>query len=265
MYSVSSYSAQGPRSTQEDRYLHETISADVKNGDGLLLAVMDGHCGNEVADILCQNLAPFFADALIETSGNIFNSFEVIVSELQSMTRQSDAGSTLSMVYIPAYQDKTKQYAYTCVIGDSPILIHGKNNITSMSIEHNAAVNDEDVDYILRNNKEKVQSGVLYISQGFVGLDTRYLQLTRAFGDHDFDEVILREPSIEKVEIDENSFIVVASDGVLYDETRETIYQNIIRQIKEGAEAKDIVQWALNKKAYDNVTVLVYHLSQAPA
>jgi len=255
---TSSFSAQGKRSHQEDRFLIETISANTNNGDGLLLAVMDGHSGSEISELLSKNLTPFFADALVETAGKLFSTFDLVVKELQAMTRNSMSGSTLSMVYIPSHQKPANTFVYTSVIGDSPIIILGKNNKLHFSEEHNASVNQKDVDFILKSNKKLAKRGDFIVSEGFLCFGNRYLQLTRAFGDRDFDQLIIREPTNEKIEIDNNSIIIVASDGILYEETRKSIYTEAIKKVRQGSDPEELVNWALDQESHDNVTVLLY-------
>lgn len=262
MQLTTSYSIQGKRSHQEDRYIIDTIAANTNNGDGLLLAVMDGHCGAKVADKLYKNLSPFFADALLETSGNIFAAFDLIIKELQAMTLNSMSGSTLSMVYLPRHQQKEKMYAYTCVVGDSPILILGAGKNYYFSEEHNVSVNQKDVDFILSQNRKLAKAGELEVSQGFLSFGLRYLQLTRAFGDKDFEGIIIREPTNEKIELDQDSIIIVASDGILYEESREPIYKEIIKKAKAGDNAEALVKWILKNDAHDNVTIIVHHLAE---
>jgi len=259
MQSISFYTAQGKRPYQEDRYLIEKINAETANGTGLLLAIMDGHCGDAVSTKLSQNVMPFFSDALIETEGRIFSAFDIIVKELQALTVDSVMGSTLSMVYIPYTTDIDNSYAYTCVVGDSPIIILGKDQKHCFSEEHNASVNFNDVDLILKRNTKLTQHGELQITQGFLYFNGRYLQLTRAFGDKDFNNIILREPTNQKIELDSNSMIIVASDGILFNRDREALYAEVIEKAERGEDAEDLVKWALDNHSSDNVTAIVYN------
>lgn len=260
---TTSHSIQGNRDSQEDRFIVEKICADTNNGDGLLMAVMDGHCGSDVADILHKNLVPFFADALVETSGDIFAAFDLIMQELQAITQDFMSGSTLSVAYIPSHQDDDSSYVYTSVIGDSPIIVLAANKHYSFSEEHNVDVNQKDVDFILNKNRDHARSGELSISEGFLCFGLRYLQLTRAFGDKDYEGIIIREPTNERIALDKNSIVIVASDGVLFDENRDGIYKTLLKKAKSGLTAEGLVDWILENEPHDNVTIVLHRMTAA--
>jgi serine/threonine protein phosphatase PrpC len=61
--SVTSASAVGSKSFQEDRY--QVCEINLPRRQGLLLAVMDGHGGSETVEIVNNNLVHFLQDELL--------------------------------------------------------------------------------------------------------------------------------------------------------------------------------------------------------
>jgi len=255
---VSVFSDQGSRDHQEDRYLVRKLHLPVKNGVGLLLAVMDGHFGSEVSVLLSEILEDTFAHNLVKRKGQVDSALEITFRDIILRCQGFDQGSTLSVVYIPVSDSGFYTFAHVAHLGDSPVFAIDANGNLVYTAEHNVRQNSRDTEMIATQNKRMIDDGDLLISQNAITVDVRFLQLTRSVGDSVFNKVLIREPEYQLVPINKGSMLIIASDGIFVDENHLNLYRTLLKKGEDGQDASDIGQWVLDQGANDNITVIVW-------
>ncbi|MBI2064908.1 MAG: protein serine/threonine phosphatase 2C family protein [Candidatus Yanofskybacteria bacterium] len=248
----------GARLYQEDRSLvYRYISV---NESGWLLAVMDGHSGSaEVAEFCKINLPIYFEklsafitdcpDAVIE------DILRDAIRILHEKTNNMSSGATISVVYI----SETREKAFVAILGDSPVIVRGAGSIW-VSPEHNIRTNTKDRIAVL-------QKGAIYSNGYMCDPETYYgLQITRCLGDASFNNFLIREPEIFSINLDKNSLIIVASDGLIdpaHENNKDELAIRLIGIIQdEEGTALDLVNDALIRQTGDNVSAIVWKQSK---
>lgn len=270
--SIETVAEQGPRSAMEDRHL--SLESDA----GAFFAVMDGHNGQQTADVIVRILLQTdFQKHLGREAMPPAVLMQKIVKRINRETVGLMSGSTASFVIVRyEYVDEDMPEdgvravdATVAFLGDSPVFV----------LDSRGRLRKTEVHDVLRNRKEReaaqkrggivmnAQNGGLYIGQA----ETQYMtQMTRAFGDGLMGNVLLREAEIFTVE--RPRWILAATDGIVDPRERPGYIQNV-RQIKRfakaGARAKDVLTWAKNRPPADenfpngltdNATAIVWNL-----
>ena len=240
-------SEKGEKRYQEDRCVVETL----RLGDLRLqmLAIMDGHSGSEVAELVKNILPRIVEDSFLQTGADIPRLLQNAISTIDEHTRYNYSGSTLSMVVIPDNESK----AYVAVLGDSPVIILDKEGKAVTSPDHNIRTN-------LVERNEAIKRGAT--TNGRYIYDQKSgngIQMSRALGDASMDSILNRTPEIYEVNLNEDSFIIVATDGV-FDPGHDSEFDvhRVIEAVDGGAEAKDLVKDALERQTGDNATAVVW-------
>jgi serine/threonine protein phosphatase PrpC len=233
----------GLRGYQEDRFF--TVSCP----KGLLIGVFDGHGGQQVSHLASEKFPGIFADEITEPKATPRTALKKAINKLHSLTRHLNPGSTLSLAYIP-YRGNT----VTCaILGDSPIVIKDAEGKINIGPEHNVRTNYEE-----RRAAEERGGIVLngYLCASFSGGG---LQMARALGNYHLNRVLSRVPDIYTVKVNQDSFVIVATDGV-FDPSHYNFAvaaESIVKLVEEGAEAQAIVDRAVAMPTGDNATALV--------
>lgn len=245
--SYTTCSEKGERYYQEDRCVVETLRLDDLRLQ--MLAIMDGHSGSEVAELIKDILPRIVEDSFLQTGTNIPRLLQNTINTINQHTRYDHSGSTLSIVVIPSDERK----AYVAVLGDSPVIILDQNGRVVTSPDHNIRTN-------LEERNEAIKKGATtngrYIYDQKTGDG---LQMSRALGDVSMDSILNRNPEIYEVILNEDSFVIVATDGV-FDPAHDTESDicRVIEMVDKGAEAKDLVKDALERQTGDNATAIVW-------
>src|SRR5262245_6652843 len=174
---ISQATEQGLRSHQEDRLvIRQTDHADSR---GFVLAIADGHGGDETSSFVAQELSAGLFDKMLTQVGfadidmalrKVFQYLDEATSRLSEEKRvHYESGTTLSLVYLPESQPR----AYVAVIGDSPVIHCCKDGKIHLSPEHNARTNEKE-------RKEAILRGGRFID-GYIihPFGSRGLQMTR--------------------------------------------------------------------------------------
>ena len=242
---LSTATDRGTRFYQEDEILAENTP------EGHLLAIADGHGGEQVSRLVCSVLPDFWRKA---GGGSVANRFSSLFENLHDLTKNFDSGSTLSVVFVPA-QGKT---AHVAVLGDSPVVIKDADGVVSFSPDHN-----------VRSNQAEARAGVArggVIQNGYLMTDysdlAEGLQMSRALGDKGMGNILSRVPDVYEVKLGPDSWILVASDGLL-DPThikKESKHYKAIFAALENPDttAQDLVAMAVKAKTNDNVSVILF-------
>jgi len=239
-------SEKGKRAYQEDRYVVYWVP-----DEGYLLAVFDGHGGPEAAQICSENLVPLYYEirnkVLVANLGNIILG---VFRGLHEKTKHCGSGCAASIAFIK--EDGSE--VIVGILGDAPVLV--KNDGIWTSPEHNVRSN------LAEAEAAKERGGFIadgYLFQSFSGGG---LQMSRALGDVSLDKVLSREPEIFHLPTKAGDWVLVASDG-LFDPSHATHPSvSIGLMIDQGADAKALVQNALDVPTHDNVTAILVKLSE---
>jgi len=250
--------AQGTRDHQEDRYLVYEYAA------GVMMAVFDGH-GGDAAAVTCADLLPKLLDELY--SGNFYRHAESpyltekdegfsphrtylwIFHQLHEATAALRSGTTATMAFVP----KDGRAAYMATLGDSPLVWCNGLGV-SFGSEHNVRTNLAERERALARGGTYEGGYIFGPHRGSMGL-----QMARALGDYDLDLVLSREPDFFATNLDRDSFILVATDGVV-DPSHGggDDMQQVIDLIRQGKSAKDLVDRAIQLDTHDNATAIIW-------
>ena len=148
---------------------------------------------------------------------------------LDKLTAMYGDGSTASVVYIP----DSLQSIHVATLGDSPVIWKSRNGC-EQAPEHNVRTNDKER---IEAEKRGGHFDGIYICRGGLGL-----QMSRSLGDRYLRGVVIQTPDIVEDHLLRNSWVVVASDGIY---TNEGEKQRMIQRLEMGADAEDLVRFAL--------------------
>ncbi len=245
---ITSATAIGGRSYQEDRIVN------AGNENGRLIAIMDGHGGDETAEFVSKNLWDVFSSFGPDSEGR--TALSSTIQKLNELTGSNESGSTLSAVWIP----RGELYANISILGDSPVIVKNPRERRWLSPKHNVRTN-------LADRKYSVERGGSYSERGYICVEAgpgsngeiMYLQLSRTLGDSSFGKILNREPEIFSLHLRTGAMIILGSDGVL-DPSHEDSSSDVgrlIQMVKNGAEAQALVNDALRRETSDNATAIV--------
>jgi serine/threonine protein phosphatase PrpC len=249
MRTITSHAShQGKRAYQEDRTV---ISA---GEDGLLLGVFDGHGGSAVSEFCHKNLLnafnsvadnPDLPDMPAKMYG-MFNYLKTRTNEIPS------SGSTASIVFIPSTLDR----AYVGILGDSPVVIREADGTIWVSPDHNVRNNPSEVE------AAKLRGGTTYGGYLYpAGLAASGIQMTRSLGDSFMGDVLNRTPQLFESPLGPNSFVLVASDGLIDPGHHISNPEDaIVALIDRGAKAGNLVKYAIDVPTGDNVSAILVRI-----
>lgn len=249
MSTLTTATAKGARGYQEDRSF--TYESEI----GTILAVFDGHSGEQTAEWLHVNLLPILLEELsthllreilspLEIKAALSRAFK----KADKATHNNHAGSTATVVVITPDQSE----AFIAVLGDSPVIARDSSGIRHVAPEHNVRTN--------RAEREAAEDrggiyGGGYICRGFSGPG---LQMGRAFGDANLGRIISKEPEIYGMPLGE--WLLVCSDGVTdpgHSEMAEAV-NKIEALVDAGATAQNLVDRAVKIPTEDNATAILW-------
>ena len=239
---ISKATAQGGRFSQEDRFVVSNIK------DGKLIAVMDGHGGAEVSSRLAKML-PLIWRKHIVFPASIFTAIQNTFKDLADLTSRMEAGSTMSLVFIP----KPADVVYVAILGDSPVVVKDAEGRVEVSPMHNARSNAAELAAAQARGAFYYNG---YIQAHFSGPG---IQMTRVMGDSELGRIVSREPEVYTKQINADSFVLVGTDG-LFDPSHRNPQPEIdavTALIEAGADARGLVNRALAIPTGDNVTAIL--------
>jgi len=244
---VTQFSAQNRRAYQEDRSFFK-ITKTV----GVLLGVFDGHGGKWVAEIASSAAPREFHSLSKETKKDPDSTLLQIYNKLASLTNDHTCGSSASIVWLK------DNVAHIAVLGDSPVIIKDANGQIWKSPEHNVRTNLAEAQAAEARGGKISVNGYLFDKWQ---IDGPGLQMSRALGDRDLNRVLLREPEIFHIPVNENSWILICSDGLMDPShiAGDTL-PIVVDFIEKGADAEDLVKAMANIQRDDNSTAVLVKL-----
>jgi serine/threonine protein phosphatase PrpC len=257
---ISAAQAQSTRETQEDLTLNFDINIpQINNGKGTILGIADGHSINgskQTTEAIDANIRTIFAESLLKRNGSTELAIKDTYSRLHGLTKGIDDGSTLSIAYIYFSEDDQQLKASIGILGDSPILAFSPNYIAP---EHNLFNNPTETDHLRNEKKILLRRGQFSIHDGYIDVNGRWLAVSRCLGDAWAGNAIDRTPEITSLSLNENSRLIIASDGIygLADANQKKSVINFINSNSyKPNSAELIVKDAIDRKTDDNVSVV---------
>jgi len=241
------------------------------NPNEILLELFDGHGGENVSCYLQKNFSKVYKRFLFETKNDIVNSFSMsfnqIDEDIKKQPQVENQGSTGTIIHI--IRDKNNRlFVFNANVGDSRASLISTKKIIRLSQDHRT------------DDKEE---RIRIISEGGLIINGRVngeLMLTRSFGDFDFKQNkkniknnidisrfrkgVICEPFVTQIEIDQsinNQFLFLASDGVWDVISEEEIQQLIKVNNDTKCLSSVIIEKALIKKAWDNLSIFTVKLT----
>lgn len=260
----------GSRSSQQDRFVAQPL---IK---GFLLAVFDGHGTAWTSDQAAARVAHYL-DQEFEQDLTVPEALKGTVKQLQrdSMV-DKQSGSTASIAYIQIVEEWL--IVTTAQLGDSAIVIQTPGTDPILTVEHNPGTHGADRERIEKFIYKLHAEGnppdryrMADITDDYVwnlpshGVDSPAgISMTRALGDWDWGELLIREPDIEIHRVPLDSVIIAVTDGVHVAETPEARFANYREfgsRILHGESARSVGQSILeNPQAQDNLTIVTWRL-----
>lgn len=249
---ISSASAQGERSHQEDAAFHAWIdSPSHPDAAGWLLAVFDGHRGAATAQKAVKALPAFFKTSLQASAGSAPEALRETLGALNGLTRTDRSGSTASVAFIP--QDA--RHIHWAVLGDSPVAVLDSHGDIHIGPDHNVRTNIPE--------RAAAESRGGFYQAGYLedsDLPGTGLQMARCLGDADLARVLSREPEIETLPLGGRGVVLVGTDGLFGAGLgpRQAQLSRLLKMIRQGADAEALVRDAVKRQTGDNVTAVVW-------
>lgn len=254
-FTVCSAERQGTRATMEDARIYKELE------EGVLVGILDGHGGKEVAAHAAPLIESRFSILLRETNGNVHQAFERLCEEVQQsvIDNRFRSGSTAVLSFI----DKRTHLIYTATLADSEANIYRKNqagvteSIPLSCVRDWSSAKENDRAYFL---------GTPVINFGMEGnrnpkvLRVNSINVSRAFGDLG-TPAISQKPKITVYMVQPDDELVWACDGLKdFASERQIIYKLDGDYIQNPADR--LADAAINEwRSSDNVTVIHLKIS----
>ena len=158
------------------------------------------------------------------------------------------------MVFIP----KTFDQAYVAICGDSPVIVNQPDGTLWVSPEHNVRTN-------ITERELAIRRGGIY-ERGYIWNDSPYsdnargLQMSRAMGDPHMGNRILHTAEIKQVPL--GDWLLAGSDGLVdpghIGGEGSSTPEKMAELIDGGADADELVDFAVNLPTHDNVTAILW-------
>ena len=230
---------------QEDRSFYKQY----KNGDSIF-GVFDGHGGEWVSDYAAEHAPLFFTNMRKELKKDPQEALKVLFQKLVEKTKGFTCGSSASIVLV------RNNIATIGVLGDSPVIIKTALRNIWKSPEHNVRTNEKECIAAIAKGGWISEVGYLFDRCQYQGMG---LQMSRALGDKELNNVLNREPEIFQVPINNQSWILVCSDGLIDPSHNDANATTSIITAIDGTTivAEQLVEDASILRKYDNSTAVL--------
>lgn len=188
----------GRRRTQED---HLVLTYE-SSSNAYVMAAIDGHGGDECADLVETLVAKFSLASSLEDLMSIRDVLNQWVLSLHESTKHLASGCALTLAIIH------NKHCYAAVLGDCSIAWLKKDS-WSLGPTHNFSESPEEVLAALSRSDKSFEYGP-YVCIGEEGL-----AMGRSLGDLKFNEMLSREPDIVDFSLSDVTHIVLCTDGAL--------------------------------------------------
>ncbi|CAB3401982.1 unnamed protein product [Caenorhabditis bovis] len=257
---VSADQLKGRRSKQEDRFVAYPSGQYVDHSmdPPALLGVFDGHGGAECSNYAAAHLWEEWSRARLTFDGYLKESLSSAIANLDArMTKRIEVehwkGGTTAVCCAIDVEEKKMVFAW---LGDSAGYV--LNNIEVRRITRAHSPDDPD-----EAKRVEAAGGQIFSICGENRVNG-VLNLTRALGDVNGRPMILNEPEVQELDIEDNDYLVIlACDGIsevfdtrqLYDIVEAFVKENNVEEY--GDLADHICREALDAGSQDNLTCVI--------
>lgn len=210
--------------------------------------VFDGHGGGQIAKLASEKIPEIFSEK-IKQELSIEKAFQKTYSQFSEMAKEELIGSTALSFFL------TGNKMTVANIGDGRLIIADRGHSKQLTTDHN--VRDEKELKRLKEHGARVYNH--YVIRDLSGVN-----VTRAFGDLFFkDSGIISEPDIFEIDLQENSVVIMGSDGIWSILTNEKVASLAISGTAEEI-AKRILAgiFAKPEEPFDNISMIVIKMKK---
>jgi len=251
---ISFVSVIAQREGQEDRHVVRSVQAAGIQGD--LLAVIDGHGDERVAQLIQRKLPELFEHYLTEVNGNITEALRLTDFSLDKLTKgfgQTGAGVVVAFMT----QERVEGY----VKGNPSIIVAEDEEIRYLSPEHDA--NNQDEVEAVRDRGGYV-SPTGYFARAEEVLP--YFENARAYGDGIARGIFSQEPEFFSIPLTKRSNVILTDDGVVRDKVGGgvSIVQRLVHWSHSGLPAEAVLSRRNDAETLnDNATIIVHQRARS--
>lgn len=212
---------------------------EVCSKEGFIGAVFDGMGGESNGELASLEAAKLLIKYQNETFVQISNQYvseaNQLVCNMMEIMKSGRMGSTLAIVKL---QDGE---CSICNVGDSPIYLFRNDKLAQLSVNHNEAQSLYDMGLI---SKEELKTS------------KKKHRLTQHLGIFE-DEMLIEPYTLENIELQENDYILLCSDGLTDMVSDEVIEYSLQAPISIAQKTKSLVELALENGGRDNITAML--------
>jgi serine/threonine protein phosphatase PrpC len=232
----------GKRKTNEDAYVVKESS------DGLLVGIFDGHGGGEAAQYTVEKLPNvLFANIHkgLKPNDALRQTFLGIDASIHNAGIQS--GTTATVIL---QRDSLLHIAH---VGDTRAVLIRDNKLTQLTKDHKITDPEELQHYRssrwFREKSRLVSQGKL---KGF-----KLIAVSRSLGDVFFEDAISPVPDIQKIKLQKNDIVIIATDGLWNFVGNDEVIDCVNNTKEIDTIPKELVKKSLLSGSTDNITVSV--------
>ncbi|MES2200330.1 MAG: PP2C family protein-serine/threonine phosphatase [Chlamydiota bacterium] len=251
---------QGVRESMEDAHFFKEIE------QGVIIGVLDGHGGVEVARFASELFWQRFPDVLTKVNGNVREAFETLIHEIHQKVAAKAEWNHIGSTAVLCFIDKSTHHIYTATLGDSEANIYRKNkegNFQSIPIscvrDWSSLKDAKRAALALGNPRIAIMwpqvndPKRLRYPSPFFGIN-----ISRCIGDVAFHSAVIHKPKITVNKLQVGDILILGCDGLKDYVPENEIVDQLYQTEADENLAKRLVKYAINvKKSLDNVTILV--------
>ena len=233
---------QGLRPNDEDRIITKSFAIDDSTRSFTLVAVFDGHGGQETVEYLVKHFATEL-EVQLNISDTIRDAITATFENIDSRLENYGSGSTCVL----ALMEEGTSDMWCAHIGDSRMIIKQKENVIA-TIDHKPSLEKENI---------RIRCAGGYVFQHRLN---GIIAVSRAFGDFGSDlkpDMLIAIPDISHHTMSEGDVAILVSDGVTDVISTEDITELGVSSDDADTVATAIKDSALKKGTRDNVSVIV--------
>ena len=237
---ISALSITGKRSTNEDRYLIETV------GDLLIICVFDGHGGVEAAELTKRIFVEQFNK--YRQSQKIPEALKQTFAHINGLiARQRIEGGTTATVAVI-----NNDLLTISNVGDSKAVLYRNNQIFFKTTQH---VLTNSVELSRYRSSDWFNTKSRLVSQGKLKA-FKLSAISRSLGDNFFEDALSPIPDVVKIKLSPGDVCVIASDGLWNFMTDEAVGELVSRNSEPETFSEELVNLAIQSGSTDNITVI---------
>lgn len=246
------------------RYM-EDVHFCVDDEEGILVGVLDGHNGSEVAQYAGFRFQECFFALLREKEHNVYQVFKELFAKIQEeIGVQHPNWNSIGSTAVVCYIERATNHIYTATLGDSEAAVYRvfrkKRKVIPLSCLRNwstprdfaSAKEALGVELVRQKNPKEMR----HPPPGMSVDSGCGLNVSRALGDIAFKGVI-HSPKITLTTLLPKDIVLLASDGLRDYVTEKEILHCIDLHMGRQSLVEDLTHYAVyTKESSDNVTII---------